>query len=102
MLYITVNLFGRNGTREEFEEYENKALKIFRRYGGEIIIAYIPVRNSETDDIPNEIHVLKIENRERFETYLKDPDRLKMAEERNSVIKRTDIFMSEEIINYSD
>jgi len=100
MLYITVHLYGKNGTPGEFKDYESKALKIFRQHGGEVIIAYTPVQDSGVDNIPDEIQILRIENRARLEVFMKDPERVKMAEERNSVIKRTDIFISEEIINY--
>ena len=100
MLYITVHLYGKNGTPGEFKEYESKALKIFTQHGGEVIIAYVPTRDPGVSDIPDEIQILRIENRAKLEMFMKDPERIKMAEERNGVIKRTDVFISEEIINY--
>ena len=100
MLYITVHLYGKNGTPGEFKEYESKALKILRQHGGEVIIAYVPVRDPGVGDVPDEIQILRIENRAQLEIFMKDPERVKMAEERNNVIKRTDIFISNEIIDY--
>jgi len=101
MLYITVKLYGKTGMRGEFREYESKALKIFRQHGGEVIVAYVPSRDSESVDIPDEIQILKIENQTKFEAFMHDPDRAKMSAERESVIKRTEVYISKEIIDYS-
>lgn len=100
MLYITANIFGKNGIPGEFKEYEFKVLKIFKKHGGEIITTYVPVRDPATNHTPDEIHVLRIESQAKFQMFIQDPERIKMAEERDGVIKRTDVFISEEIINY--
>jgi len=101
MLYITVKLYGKNRIRGEFKEYESKALKLFRQHGGEVIVAYAPRRDSENEDIPDEIQILKIENQTKFDMFMHDPDRVKMSAERESVIQRTEIYISEEILDYS-
>ena len=100
MLYITVHLFGRTGTRGEFREYEAKALNLFRKHGGEIVVAYAPAFDKGQLERPDEIQILKIADRSRFENFLNDPDRTEMADERNAVIKRTEVYISDEIICY--
>jgi len=100
MLYITVKLFGRTGKRGEFRDYEAEALDIFRRHGGEILVAYAPTFEENQVDRPDEIQILKIASRSDFEKFLHDPDRIKMSGERNEVIKRTEVYISEEIISY--
>ena len=66
MLYITVHLFGKSGIRGEFRDYEAKALAIFRKHGGEVVIAYVPVAGGVGNvgtggaAAPDEIQILKI------------------------------------------
>ncbi len=55
MLYIIVHLYGKTGIAGEFKDYETKALNIFRRHGGDVIVAYRPVRQPEAQDVPDEI-----------------------------------------------
>ena len=100
MLYITVKLYGRTGQRGEFMDYEAKALAIFRKHGGEILVAYVPTFEKNQSERPDEIQILKISNRSAFEKFLNDSDRIKMADERNQVINRTEVYLSEEIISY--
>jgi len=101
MLYITVKLYGKHGIRGEFKEYESKALKILRQHGGEVIIAYVHRRDSENENVPDEIQILKIENQTKFDMFMQDPDRVKMSAERESVIRRTEVYISKELIDYS-
>lgn len=100
MLYITVHLYGKNGIRGEFREYEKKALDIFKKHGGEVVAAYAPVPGSGVEDMPDEIQVLRIGKKAAFDRFMIDPDRVSMAAERNSVIRRTEVFLSSEIVEY--
>src|SRR6185369_10248298 len=97
MLYITVKLFGRTGKRGEFRGYESKALELFRKHGGEVVVAYAPTLEKNQLERPDEIQVLKIPSRSQFEAFLNDPDRIRMSAERDEVIRRTDVFISDEI-----
>ena len=100
MLYITVEIFGRQGIRGEFREYETKALAIFRKHGGEVLVAYAPKRNGSPTETPDEIQILKIAGQPEFERFLNDPERAKLAAEREAVIRRMEAYLSEEIIGY--
>lgn len=100
MLYVTVKLFGRTGIRGEFRDYEAKALDIFRRHGGEVLVAYAPTVDGNLAERPDEIQILKIPSRAAFEKFMHDPDRIGMAGERDQVIRKTEVYISEEIIDY--
>ena len=100
MLYATVKLYGKNGIPGEFKEYESKALSIFRKYGGEVIVAYKPHAGDNKVEVPDEIQILKISTQISFDNFMKDPDRLALAKERESVIRKTEVFLSNEIIQY--
>jgi hypothetical protein len=104
MLYMTVHLFGYPGIPGGFREYEMKALDIFRRHGGEVIVAYAPIQmgggRGEAGETPDEIQVLRIPDRDRFDAFMQDPERMGMAEERARVIRKTEVFLSGDIIPY--
>ena len=100
MLYMTVHLYGRHGLAGEFREYEQKALDIFRKHGGEVIVAYVPAPSSGSAETPDEIQVLRIESRTALEEFMNDPSRVSMAGERDAVIRRTEVFLSDELIAY--
>lgn len=100
MLYLTVHLYGKRGVRGEFRQYEQKALDIFRRHGGEIMAAFVPAPREPGTDVPDEIQILRIPDRARFEAFMRDPDRVKLSEERAAVIRRTETYLSEDLIEY--
>ena len=100
MLYLTVKLFGRNAVPGEFREYEGKALAIFRKHGGEIVVAYVPAAESVPGETPDEIQILKIDSRARFDAFMGDPERVAMAGERDGVIRKTEVYLSGEIVEY--
>ena len=100
MLYITVHLYGRNGIPGEFREYEKKALDIFKRHGGEVVVAYTPARGSGSGDVPDEIQILRIRDKAALEGFMGYPDRAGMAAERESVLRRTEVFLSGEMVEY--
>jgi uncharacterized protein (DUF1330 family) len=100
MLYITVHLYGRTGTPGEFKEYESKALGIFKKHGGEVLVAYAPSRLKDQVDCPDEIQILKIPSQSDFDKFMNDPDRIAMAQEREMVIRKTEVFLSQKIIQY--
>ena len=100
MLYITVHLYGKTGAPGEFKAYEAKALGIFKKHGGEVLVAYSPLALKDQSDIPDEIQILRISSQSDFDEFMRDPDRVAMAKERESVIRRTEVFLSREIIQY--
>ena len=103
MLYVTVKLYGRNGVRGEFLAYEQKALEIFKRHGGEVVVAYAPAPDKGGNaqaDFPDEIQILRIADRENFDKFIQDPERIGLTAEREAVIRKTEVYLSAEIIGY--
>lgn len=100
MLYITVHLYGKTGTPGEFKDYESKALNIFKRHGGEVVVAYAPGLLKDQSELPDEIQILKIASQADFEGFMNDPDRTALASERETVIRKTEVFLSKAIISY--
>ncbi len=101
VLYLVVKLFGRAGVRGEFWEYENKALDLFRKHGGEVVAAFAPAPAGPGIEMPDEIQILKMADRAEFDTFMKDPARVDMAAERDRVIRKTEVYLSEAIIDYA-
>jgi len=69
-------------------------------HGGEVVVAYVPISNKEHNETPDEIQILRIADRARLDAFMQDPDRVKMAEERASVIRKTEVYLSGKIIPY--
>src|SRR5690348_17307412 len=100
MLYVNVHLFGRKGVRGGFLAYETKALDVFRKHGGEVVVAYAPIPAADGAETPDEIQVLRIADRKAFDAFMQDPARAAMAAERDAVIRKTEVFLSGTIIPY--
>ncbi len=100
MIYLTVLLFGRNGVQGEFLAYERKALEIFRRHGGEVIAAYAPDGSIPSENRPDEVQILRMGDRAAFEAFMRDPERVALAAERESVIRKTEVYLSGAPIPY--
>lgn len=104
MIYLAVHIFGNKGVLGGFRDYEEKALGIFKRYGGEVIVAYVPVELPGAQglggEFPDEIQILRIADRADFEAFMKDPERVSMTAERVRVIRKTEVYLSGEIIRY--
>ena len=80
--------------------YESKALSLFRRHGGEILTAFVPETGPAGAPGPDEIQVLRIPDRRRFEAFLSDPERAALAEMRDASVGKTEVFLSAELIPY--
>lgn len=106
MFYLTVKLYGKKRIRGEFRAYEKKALDIFRRHGGEVVAAYVPepgkgqASDKDLAEYPDEIQILRIADRNAFEEFMKDPERLALSGERDAVIRKTEVYPSAEMIAY--
>jgi uncharacterized protein (DUF1330 family) len=99
MLYLTVHLYVRPEATEAFRAYERKALDVFRRHGGEVVAAFVPERGTDPEG-PDEIQILRIADRARFESFLADPARLALATEREAAVRRTETFVARALVAY--
>ena len=100
MLYVTVCLYGRQGVPGEFKAYEQHALDLFRRLGGEVLAAYTPQRAAASDDPPDEIQIMRIADQASLDAFVADPARTARAAEREAVIKRTVTYQSAALVDY--
>lgn len=100
MLYLTVHLYGRQGVPGEFKAYEQHALDLFRRHGGEVLVAYTPQRAAGDADTPDEIQVLRIADQAALDAFMTDPQRTTLAAERERVIRRTVVYQSDKLVSY--
>ena len=117
MLYIIAHLYTNPDAADAFHLYEEKALVLFKKHGGTVIGAFKPERpgtgstgrgqayqgtapDSWDAEVPHEIHMPSIPTDEAFANYRNDPGILALAEERTRVIRKTDIFVSRETVQY--
>lgn len=100
MLYLLAKLYIRPGLEERFKTYERKVLELFRSHGGHLVAAFSPEPGPEGADWPDEIHVLTITDRAHFESFLADPGRNALAQERHAVLRHSETFISRNLIRY--
>ena len=100
MLYIVAKLYGHPGKTAELRAYEGKVLSLFRSHGGEVIAAFVPVPDPSMVEHPDEVHVLRIADRPRFEAFLSDPARQALSSERESALRMSEVSLSDTLITY--
>jgi hypothetical protein len=101
MFHLIVHLYIRPGMETAFREYETEALGLFRAYGGTLIAAFKPERLPASDGgAPDEIHVLSMPSRERFEAWRSSPEVTAMSGRRAQVLLKTELFLAREPVAY--
>lgn len=102
MLIIIAHLFIHPGQEAALRAFESQALAQFRAHGGEVLAAFRPRPDASGRPTPYEIHVLRIGSQEAFAAYRADPALLALAELRGQAIARTEIFLSQAIVEYPE
>jgi uncharacterized protein (DUF1330 family) len=100
MLYLTVHLFIYPEQADAFHRFENQVLPVFKSHGGMVLLAFQPESTMAEKEMPHEIHVLSIPSEEAFFAYRNDPIVQGLKEERVRVIRKMEIFRSNEAISY--
>ena len=104
MLIIIAHLFIHPGQEAAFRAFETQALARFCArfcaHGGEVLAAFRPRPTADGTPTPDEIHVLRIGLEEAFAAYRADPALLALADLRAQAIARTEIFLSQETVEY--
>ena len=108
MLIIIAHLFIHPGQEAAFRAFETQALASFRArfcarfcaHDGEVLAAFRPRPTADGTPTPDEIHVLRIGLEEAFAAYRADPALLALADLRAQAIARTEIFLSQETVEY--
>jgi uncharacterized protein (DUF1330 family) len=97
-MFLVVHLYIHAGMETAFQEHERQALRIFRKHGGQVISAFRPTPGDKPQ--PDEIHVLEIQSASHFEAFQNDPELLTLSELRTRAIRKTEVFVSDKIIDY--
>ncbi len=102
MLVILAHLYIHPGQEAPFRAYESQALAHFRRHGGEVLAAFRPRADASGKPTPDEIHVLRIGSEEQFAAFRADPALQALVDLRTQAIARTEIFVSQEVVEYKE
>jgi uncharacterized protein (DUF1330 family) len=102
MLVIVAHLYIHPGQEAALRSYESQALACFRRHGGEVLAAFRPRADVIGKPTPDEIHALRIGSEEQFTAFRADPALQALADLRAQAIARTEIFVSQEIVEYGE
>ena len=100
MLLISVHLFAFEGNIPALRSFEQEALALIRHYGGELLAAFKPANPGNSAEIPDEIHLLRFPSQAAFDAYRHSPESAALAERRKVAIRKTVIYLSEEIVSY--
>jgi uncharacterized protein (DUF1330 family) len=100
VLLIAVHLHAHEGNITALRSFEEEALALVRQFGGELLAAFKPANADNSADIPDEIHLLRFPSQAAFDAYRNSPETAALAPKRTAAIRKTVIFLSEEIITY--
>lgn len=92
MVVLVVHLWARPGRENEFRTYEDAALTIFRRHGGEVLEVLHPDTTLSTAPVPHEIHRLRIASLEAWGRFQGDEKLRSLAPQRAACIAQTQLF----------
>ncbi|MEO6286973.1 MAG: DUF1330 domain-containing protein [Dyadobacter sp.] len=91
MIYFTQLIFIKEGKENTFHSFEDHVLPLLQRHNGELLYRVRPPRSSvvtTTLDYPYELHLVSFTDRESFEGYRDDPDRLKYMHLKDESVER--------------
>jgi hypothetical protein len=82
-------LWAIRGEEDGLEEYEDRVLGLVSEHRGAVLQR---ARSDGVEGRPNEVQLFRFEDSDALQGYLDDPRRLALAEERDRVVARTDVF----------
>jgi uncharacterized protein (DUF1330 family) len=100
MIYLTQLIFIKEGKEDTFNEFENFAIPLLQKYGGEIIYRIRPSKNNfidESKETPYEIHIISFNSNEDFKEFMNDKKRLEFIHLKNESIKSTILVKGEKL-----
>jgi uncharacterized protein (DUF1330 family) len=101
MLLLTAHLYSHENNIAALRAFEQKALTIIQQYGGELIAAFQPANPGNSANIPDEIQLLKFPSLQALDAYRQSAEAAAIAAERLAAIRKTEIFISQEIVTYT-
>lgn len=96
-------LYFKEGGMQNLEEFQAKANPYFKKYGIEILHQYQPVSkgqigvNQNIIEQPDMIQIFTAESMENFQSYMADEEVKKLAEIRNSGLRKMNVSFGNEI-----
>ena len=83
-----------------FKTFEERAIKIMKRYQGQLLSAFDVDEAMTSIANIGEVHILRFPDRQAFENYRADPDLENMSELRDRAILNTRIIVSDKFQDY--
>ncbi len=87
VLTFCVLLWANEGCEDDLTRFEDAVLRLMPHHRGRVLSR---VRTSGTPDQPTEVHVLQFDDADGLDSYMNDPRRLAMLDERDRVIAKTE------------
>ena len=94
---VAVTLFVHEGCEREFRAFEEDALGVVVKRGGQLVRAMNLAPHAEGLARPYEFHLLAFASAAAFNAYKQSPDALALAPRRSAVIARTDVITGTDI-----
>jgi len=91
---LCVLLWAHDGQEDLFAEYEDAALKIAVAHGGQVVSR---LRRIDSPESPFEVQILRFPSQVTFQTFMDDPLRLAMSEQRDRAVAKTEVIRVDEI-----
>lgn len=88
-LLLCCLLWAAPGQAEAMSAYEDSVLAFLPEHGGEVTQR---LRGTGADGSPDEVQVFRFASRAAIDSYLADPRRLALSDERDRVVARTELF----------
>lgn len=98
MIQIIVLLEIENQTA--FQEFETTAIRIMKKYDGQLLSAFTPCEKESTDYTTNEVHLLQFPDLVAFKCYRADKELESLQELRSRAIRKMTLLVSDKFKNY--
>ncbi|BDZ48507.1 hypothetical protein GCM10025867_07480 [Frondihabitans sucicola] len=82
-------LWARDGAAGALSDYEDAVLEFLAPHGGELLTRVV---SEGTDGVPDEVQTYRFPSAAALDGYLHDPARLALADWRDRVVARTELF----------
>ena len=82
-------LWASEGLEDDLSAYEDAVLPLIGDHGGEVLQR---ARGDGSEGRPHEVHLYRFPSQAAIDAYIADPRRLALADERDRVVARTDVF----------
>ncbi len=82
-------LYAREGEEVGLSAYEDRVLALLQRHGAQIIQRAV---SDGADGRPHEVQLYRFPDAGALDAYLADPDRVALADDRDRVVARTELF----------